>query len=99
MRRSFPFSPIDSFITVTAKHQADCVQIDVQDEGPGIPVEAHAYVFEAFRQVENSSKIRKGAGLGLAICKGLIESHQGRIWIETGLESGTIISFTLPKEA
>jgi PAS domain S-box-containing protein len=73
------------------------VRVDVADEGPGIPVEERAYMFEAFRR-GNDGLVRqtKGAGLGLAICKGLVEAHGGHIWLRESDQPGTTISFTLP---
>ncbi|CAG0994184.1 partial Sensor histidine kinase WalK, partial [Anaerolineae bacterium] len=80
---------------VAAQVTDDFVQIDVIDEGEGIPPEDHASVFEAFRQIHRRPS-QKGAGLGLAISKGLIEAHGGRIWIQENAAPGTTISFTLP---
>ena len=73
------------------------VQIDVTDQGPGIPPPARARIFEPFEQVDRPPTTRTGgAGLGLAICKGLVEAHGGRIWVQDRSEPGTTISFTLP---
>ncbi len=89
------YAPADSPIAVAAQVTDDFVQIDVIDEGEGIPPEDHASVFEAFRQIHRRPS-QKGAGLGLAISKGLIEAHGGRIWIQENAAPGTTISFTLP---
>jgi PAS domain S-box-containing protein len=88
------FAPAGTGITVSARRVDDMVQVDVRDEGPGIPPESREQVFEAFRQLDKTTT-RRGAGLGLAICKGLVERHGGRIWI-VPVEHGAIISFTLP---
>jgi signal transduction histidine kinase/PAS domain-containing protein/putative methionine-R-sulfoxide reductase with GAF domain len=91
------FSPPDTQIEITIRQQDEMIQIDVADQGIGIPPEEYAHVFESFRQLENGSGvIKKGAGLGLAICKGLIEAQKGKIWIQEHKGPGTIISFTLP---
>lgn len=59
------------------------MQINVNDQGAGIPLAEHKRVFEAFRRGVNAENIpAQGAGLGLAICKGLVEAHGGRIWIK-----------------
>ena len=73
------------------------MQVNVTDQGPGIPPAERKRVFEAFRRganVENNPV--KGAGLGLAICKGLVEAHGGRIWIKKKTTPGLTISFTIP---
>jgi PAS domain S-box-containing protein len=94
------FSPTGSPITLTASAHGDEVRIDVSDQGVGIPAEARSLVFEAFRQVERKDMglpgQSRGAGLGLAICKGIIEAHGKRIWVTENVPQGTIISFTLP---
>lgn len=90
------FSPLNAPITLTVRPGNGLLQVDVHDEGVGIPVEARALVFEAFQQVERKNPNQySGAGLGLAICKGIIEAHGGRIWIQDH-PVGTLISFTVP---
>ncbi len=97
---SAKYSPPQTRITVSAYPVENAIQIDVADEGIGIPVKDRQHVFEAFRQLENKSSNRsRGAGLGLAICKGLVEAHGGKIWIQDRTEPGTVISFTLPMRA
>jgi PAS domain S-box-containing protein len=91
------YSPRQTKITITAHQSGKMVQVDVFDQGPGIPPQDRIRVFEAFRQLENGTGSRtKGAGLGLAICKGLIEAHNGNIWIQDHRGSGTVVSFTIP---
>ncbi len=91
------YSPAQTVITVTAQQVNSMIQIDVTDQGPGIPLSARTRVFDPFEQVERPATTRTGgAGLGLAICKGLVEAHGGRIWVQDRTEPGTTISFTLP---
>lgn len=92
------YSPTGTQIRVDAHSEDGFVQVDVSDEGEGIPPEDHASVFEAFRQIHRRPS-QKGAGLGLAISKGLVEAHGGRIWIQEKPTSGTTVSFTLPVAA
>jgi two-component system sensor histidine kinase KdpD len=91
------YSPPGTTIVLSAHRAGDFVQVDVSDHGPGISAEERAYVFDAFRRgrEENTRRVR-GAGLGLSICRGIIEAHHGRIWIDEDDGSGTTISFTLP---
>jgi two-component system, OmpR family, sensor histidine kinase KdpD len=91
------YSPPGTQIQLLTHQIGNWIQIDIIDQGVGIPLEEQSAVFEAFRQAENRvQKSRRGAGLGLAICKGLIEAHGGRIWIDNTRPVGTTISFTLP---
>ncbi len=88
------YSPPGSHITLSACRGSDgTVRVEVSDEGPGIPPEARDLVFEAFRQIERDGS--QGAGLGLAICKGLIEAHGGRIWVVDDPPPGATLAFTL----
>jgi signal transduction histidine kinase len=90
------YSPADTDITVSAQQTGTGIQIDVRDTGIGIPPQDRQRVFEVFRRGENdSTKRTKGAGLGLAICKGLIEAHGGEIWVQNHAGPGTVMSFTL----
>ena len=91
------FSPLNSHITLSAYRSEGELQVDVADEGRGIPPAEREHIFQAFRQLENGRQSgSKGAGLGLAICKGLIEAHKGRIWVQDRADGGTVFSFTLP---
>lgn len=89
------YSEAGTAIQLRARAGGDRVVFTVSDEGIGIPLEAQPFVFEAFRQVENKGRSEKGAGLGLAICKGLIEAHGGELWIENRPGPGTTLMFTL----
>jgi signal transduction histidine kinase len=91
------FSPADSPILVTAQQVNDCIELSVADRGPGISPENQEAVFEAFRQIDlDNGRRSSGAGLGLAICKGLVEAHGGSIWVDSAHTPGTRIVFTLP---
>lgn len=91
------YSPEDSQITVKAVVTGEQVQISVSDEGSGILPEIREKVFEKFFRDESNPV--GGLGLGLAIAHGIIESHSGKIWIETGEnEKGAKLIFTVPIE-
>jgi PAS domain S-box-containing protein len=91
------YSPYGSEIRLSARRVDRAVQVDVSDQGIGIAPEERQRVFEAFRRGEGeSTKRTKGAGLGLAICKGLIEAQGGRIWVQPRERPGSTVSFTLP---
>jgi len=73
------------------------VAVNVKDTGIGIPPEHLDSIFEKFHQVEGSlHRSVSGTGLGLAITKGLVEAHQGKIWVESEVGKGSTFTFTLP---
>jgi len=73
------------------------VVVSVADTGTGIPAEAHALVFEPFGQAGDTlSETPRGTGLGLPICKEIVEAHGGRIWLTSEVGQGSIFSFSLP---
>ncbi len=88
------YSPAESRITLRAVERPHDVCVSVIDQGIGIPPAEREHVFDIFNQLEGQS--RDGVGLGLAICKSLVEAHRGQIWIEDAAGGGTNVSFTLP---
>ena len=97
VRNSSTYAPEGTEINIAASVRGGFVQVSVSDQGPGIPPSETKKVFKAFQRgekIENGSV--QGAGLGLAICKGLIEAHGGRIWIKKKNTPGATICFTLP---
>jgi PAS domain S-box-containing protein len=83
-------------VEIRADPEADEVLFCVADDGGGIPAADLPRVFDRFWQARRSS--RAGAGLGLAIAKGIIDAHGGRIWVESEEGSGSRFLFTLPLE-
>lgn len=71
----------------------DRMTFSVTDSGAGIPAEELAFVFDRYWQAKRTN--RSGAGLGLSICKGLVQGHGGQIWVTSEVGKGTIVSFTL----
>lgn len=85
-------------ITVTAKERKNNVQVIVQDNGRGIPEEDFKYIFDKFYQAKNQNiKKPQGSGLGLAISKKIIESHQGKIWVDKKYTEGARFIFCIPR--
>jgi two-component system, OmpR family, sensor histidine kinase VicK len=75
------------------------VLFQVRDEGQGIPAHKLESVFERFQQVDSSDSRKKGGtGLGLTICRKIIDRHEGKIWVDSLLGVGSTFSFTLPAE-
>jgi two-component system sensor histidine kinase KdpD len=99
VRNASTYAPRGTEIKITASLRGDYVQINVTDQGPGIPFSDHKKVFKAFLRGKNEENgFSKGAGLGLAICKGLVEAHGGHIWIKKSSSPGTTVSFTIPRD-
>jgi PAS domain S-box-containing protein len=88
------YTPLETTISVCARQEGQFIQVEVADQGKGISPEQRELVFEAFQQLDGGEQ-RKGAGLGLAICKGIIEAHGGTIWIEDNTPQGARVCFTL----
>jgi PAS domain S-box-containing protein len=84
-------------ITVGAAAQEGEVQLWVRDTGKGIPSDELSRIFDRFWQARGTK--RRGMGLGLAIVKGIVEAHGGQIWVESTVDVGTKVSFTLPTAA
>jgi K+-sensing histidine kinase KdpD len=91
------FSEENKPITIKAKSNKTSVIMSVTDEGIGIPPELHKKIFDRFFQGNgHNTGNRKGTGLGLAICQGIIEAHNGSIWVESKPGKGTTFYFSLP---
>ena len=85
-------------IEISAEEFENEVKISVKDNGSGIPDSALDKLFHKFYQVDTSlTREHGGSGLGLSICKGIVEAHDGRIMVESKTGQGTTFSFTLPK--
>jgi len=87
------FSPEGGKVTVEAKQRGNKILVQVRDKGVSIAKKDFPKLFTKFFQVNHT---RPGAGLGLNICKWLVEAHGGKIWCESKLGKGSTFSFTLP---
>lgn len=83
-------------IGASCENGADEVVLRVSDTGSGIPEEAREHLFDRFWRPADSDR-DGGAGLGLAIVKGIVEAHDGRVWLESEVGEGTTFYFTLPR--
>ncbi len=90
------FTPAGGTITVGAVARGDQVLIWVKDSGSGIPPEQLPHIFDRFWQAKK--KERRGLGLGLTICRGIVRAHQGLIWAESTVGVGTTVFVSLPAE-
>jgi PAS domain S-box-containing protein len=100
LSNALKFSPVGATIYLSAENQTDCVLFQVRDRGRGIPADKLELVFGRFQQVDASdSREKGGTGLGLPICRSIIEQHGGKIWAESILGEGSTFFFTLPLPA
>jgi two-component system sensor histidine kinase BaeS len=91
-------SPPKGSIRVKASDAGESVEVEVIDIGEGISAEDVPRVFErSFRSDKSRSRLSGGSGLGLTICRGIIEAHGGRIWLTSEVGKGSTFSFNLPK--
>lgn len=95
LENALKYTPPGSPIEISAARDGDFVRVDVSDHGPGLEAGSQERVFEKFYRGKRNTQ-RNGAGLGLAICRGVVEAHGGRIWVENRPEGGARFSFTLP---
>jgi signal transduction histidine kinase len=85
-------------VKVRLRRQNGRLAVSVEDNGPGIPPDQGEAVFDRFHQLEGDELSGKpqGWGLGLTICRQIVEHFGGRIWVEPAKPSGAVFSFTLP---
>jgi signal transduction histidine kinase len=93
------FTPQGGTISVSVDSVEGIARFCVADTGVGIPAADVPHLFERFYQCEGTRSHHQGLGLGLEICKGLIELHGGRIWAESEPGRGSRFYFTLPTHA
>jgi two-component system sensor histidine kinase KdpD len=91
------YSPKGSPLELSATHEDNAVVVEVADRGPGVPTEHLDQIFEKFYRLPRERQ-GGGAGLGLAICRGIIETHGGMIWAEPRKGGGSAFRFTIPIE-
>jgi two-component system sensor histidine kinase GlrK len=95
------FSPPDSQIITRVKEGANgSMVVSVSDSGPGVPDAHKDKIFLKFHQLKQGKKMAgQGVGLGLAICKTIVEAHHGEIWVEDNPNGGSVFSFSLEAAA
>lgn len=107
IENAIKYSPHGGPITVEARPTSSEVVVSVTDRGIGVPESDRNHIFERFSRLDSRYvRERKGAGLGLYICKAIVEAHGGRIWVEpaalepgqSGEAKGSRFNFSLPRE-
>jgi len=92
------FAPPGSAIDISAGAGGGVMTVAVANQGPAIPARLHPRLFDKFYRISEERSPDMGTGLGLSICKGIVDAHGGKIWVDSPVagESGTRFSFTLP---
>jgi signal transduction histidine kinase/CheY-like chemotaxis protein len=91
------FTPPGGTVTLSARREADEAQVAVSDTGPGIADEDRERIFEAFQRGDRAARrSAEGTGLGLTLCRRIVELHGGRIWVSSRLGEGSTFTFSIP---
>ncbi|CAG1011023.1 two-component system, OmpR family, sensor histidine kinase VicK [Anaerolineales bacterium] len=92
------YTPTDGSVHVSMSMEGEQIIIKVKDTGVGIPPEEQGRVFEKFYRASNAARGAQGSGLGLAIVKSIVDSHQGRVWVESTVGKGSTFIVLLPTQ-
>jgi len=91
------FSPDGGQVSISARGEDGVVRFSVSDHGVGIAPQQMVHLFKKFQRVRGTGTERvPGTGLGLYLCKHLVEAQGGKIWVESELGQGSTFSFTVP---
>ena len=93
---SIKFSTESPRIYISSKSETDHYLISFKDEGMGIEPQYFEKIFQIFQRLHPKEQY-EGTGIGLAICKRIVERHGGKIWVESEFGKGSTFSFTIPK--
>jgi PAS domain S-box-containing protein len=100
LSNALKFSPPGSTIDVSAQKAGDSIEVAVRDRGRGVPKEHQESIFERFSQVQTADGRRGiGTGLGLALCKAIVEAHHGTIGVDSDGTNGSRFWFRIPEPA
>ncbi|PIE76832.1 hypothetical protein CSA17_00185 [bacterium DOLJORAL78_65_58] len=98
LNNAFKFTNAGGMVTVRVQERGTAVRLQVQDTGIGIPEDKLGVIFDRFYQVDGSStRQHNGQGVGLAICRDIVDHHDGRIWADNVETGGTRFTVVLPR--
>ena len=98
LENAVKYTPSGGGIEITAEEETEGVIVSVADSGPGLAPGEEKRVFDKFYRTQRESG-NLGVGLGLAICRAIVEAHGGRIWVEPGPKGGAVFRFLIPRHA
>ena len=96
LNNAVKYSPSDTEIKISLRKDGDYLLVGVKDQGKGLSTDEQAKLFQPFERLNQTSTTKPGLGLGLLVCKRLVEAHGGKIWVESEPGKGSTFSFTLP---
>ncbi len=92
------FTPAGGQVTMRVTHAGAMARVSVEDSGRGIPAGELESIFDRFAQASNNRSAGGGTGLGLPLCREMVQAHGGRIWAENRQPSGTRLMIEIPYE-
>jgi len=99
LTNAFKWSKEGGKVILRAREKDAALIVEIQDEGAGIAKENQQNIFKPYYRVGVESRVVGGLGLGLALCKTIVEAHDGKIWVESEEGRGSIFSFSVPLRA
>jgi two-component system sensor histidine kinase KdpD len=94
LENTIKYTPTGSPVELSARRESDAVIVEIVDHGPGLKRGDEQRIFDKFYR--SMPTAGRGVGLGLTICRAIVETHGGRIWAENRAEGGAVFRFTLP---
>ena len=97
VENAIKYSPGGGEVKISSRRENDALVVSVCDQGPGISIDAQERLFQSFERLDASGVGNAvGIGLGLKVCRTLVEAHGGRIWVESKPGEGSTFFFALP---
>ena len=97
LENALKFTPDQGRVSLTILHRTDqWVQVSICDSGPGIPSDEHERIFLDRVRLPQTSGTTSGFGVGLSVCRRIVEVHGGRIWVDSEVGKGACFHFTVP---
>ena len=97
LNNAIQYTPKGSHIVLWGRRKGERIEVEVSDDGPGIPDEAKKHLFDLFYTAEQGkADCQRGLGLGLNLCQSIVSLHGGQITVSDHKPSGTVFRFTRP---